>query len=577
MTSPPLRFHSARWLAAAFFLLAAGVGALWYSAISTYEASVLRERGRELQAIGALKIDFIHTWLDERRSDAAVLSGVTSAAPNAMPTPAMLESYRAEYGHDAVLFFDPAGTLRVSTGNPPGYVLAAAADSARAAMESGQTFMLRTYLGGGDPRHVDLDIATPVIVGGGKAARLAGVLVFHLSPRTHLDPLLGKWPGQSESGETFVVEQREGEIIYLSSLMHADASLLRRLVSDPPLPAAMAARGQQGVTEGLDYRGMPVLAAIGQVPGMPWFVVAKLDRAEILEPVRREALWSGALSALLVLALGLAMLAGWRRNQSELTLAQQVATAEALRASEAHFRKLHENGWDFNLLFDRAMVISYASPTANRNFGRSLTGEPITTGTAQVHPNDVAKAEAARRAALAAPGVPQHFEHRLAREDDRWWTVEASFTNHFDDPDIAALAYTGRNISGRVEAERRLRESEERYRFLFELSPDAVFVHRNNRILFANNAAEQLFHAGTSQALVGRDWHEIVASEDWPRTEARVAALLNGEEAFLKPTELRYLTLDGPSIQVEATAARIVIDGLPAIMSVSRDISERRQ
>ena len=310
------------------------------------------------------------------------------------------------------------------------------------------------------------------------------------------------------------------------------------------LPAALAAQGKQGIVEGSDYRGTPVLAAIGQIPGMPWFVIAKLDRAEILAPVRREALWSGALSALLVLALGLAMLAGWRRNQSELALAQQVAAAEALRASEARFRKLHEQGWDFNLLFDRNMVIRYASPTANRNFGRPLAGEPILAGTAQVHPDDVPRVEAARKAALAAPGMPQHFVHRLARGDGSWWTVEASFTSYFDDPDIDALAYTGRNITGRLEAERHLRESEERYRLLFELSPDAVFVHRDNLILFANDAAARLFHADAAHTLIGRDWHELVAPEDWPITEMRIAALNSGAVHQTPPLDRHYVALD---------------------------------
>lgn len=169
--------------------------------------------------------------------------------------------------------------------------------------------------------------------------------------------------------------------------------------------------------------------------------------------VLREALWSGALSALLVLALGLVMLAWRRHGQSELALAQQAAAKEALAASEARFRKLHEHGWDFNALFDRDMVIRYASPSIDHYLGRKATSEDIGAGTAWVHPDDVARVEAARRAALERPGKPQCVEHRLARGDGGWLTVESCFTSFLDDPDIGALAYTARDITERKQAE----------------------------------------------------------------------------------------------------------------------------
>ena len=418
---------------------------------------------------------------------------------------------------------------------------------------------------------------SPSSTAAGGGARVAGALVLHSDPRRELDPMLSLWPAPSESGETFLVERVEGKIAYLSSLRHADASKMQKPVSDPALPAAIAARGKQGVTEGLDYRHIPVLAAVGQVPGMPWFVVAKLDRAEILAPVRRHVRVSGTLTALLVLVLGLAMLAWHRRNQSELALAQEAADKQALAASEARFRKLHEHGWDFNVLFDRDMVVRYASPSIDRFLGHDTAVRSTRYSAARVHPDEVARVEAARQAALAQPGVPQHFAHRVSNGDGEWIYVEACFTNYFDDPDIDAFAYTARDISRRLEAERLLRESEERYRYLFELSPDAVFVHQNNCIRYANEATARLFHTQDVSDLIGHDWHDLCPQDHWPSIESRINDLMSGKVTSLPPVEQRLLTLDGSEIQVEATAARIVIDGAMAIMVVLRDISERRQ
>jgi PAS domain S-box-containing protein len=367
MTTPSKpRLHSGTFLSAAFLLLATGIGALWYSAISAYETAVLRERGRELQAIAESRIDFVRLWLEERRGDAAVLAGqqlvARTLAPRAGRAGAygaedvayQLEAIREAYHYKAVTLLDRAGNRRAGAGPLSDFGRRATTDAALSAMAGGQVVVARSYHPEPDGRHhIDIDIAAPVADGSRPGTPVVGALAFHLDSRMHLDPLLRRWPASSASGETFLFEGAGTDIIYLTSLRHAEAETLRRRTDEAALPAAMAASGGQGFVEGLDYRGVAVLAAIGQVPDMPWYVVAKVDREEVLAPVRREALWSAMLSALLALALGLAMFAWWRRSRSELALAQLAAAKDALAASEAHYRFLFEGSplpmWIFDL------------------------------------------------------------------------------------------------------------------------------------------------------------------------------------------------------------------------------------
>ncbi|MDP2810817.1 MAG: PAS domain S-box protein [Rhodocyclaceae bacterium] len=128
-----------------------------------------------------------------------------------------------------------------------------------------------------------------------------------------------------------------------------------------------------------------------------------------------------------------------------------------------------------------------------------------------------------------------------------------------------------------VQREAILRESEARYRCFFEFSPDAIFVHWNNRIIFANEVTARMFHADSAATLIGRDWHELVAPEDWPAADRRVAALTSGEASHMPPLERRHVTLDGQPLAMEATATRIVFDGKPAVLTVIRDITERKR
>ena len=128
-----------------------------------------------------------------------------------------------------------------------------------------------------------------------------------------------------------------------------------------------------------------------------------------------------------------------------------------------------------------------------------------------------------------------------------------------------------------AQREATLLESEARYRSFFESSQDAIFVHRDNKIIFANDRAADLFHADSAAALLGRDWHELVAPEDWAATEKRTAALGRGEVFHVPPREHRRVLRDGQVATIEATGARIIFDGQPAVLSVYRDISERKR
>ena len=133
-----------------------------------------------------------------------------------------------------------------------------------------------------------------------------------------------------------------------------------------------------------------------------------------------------------------------------------------------------------------------------------------------------------------------------------------------------------REIAEREQVEIAVREGEERHRLLTELSPDAVFVHIDSKIVYANPAMVRLMGAGSADELVGMTALDAVH----PDFHERVKRFRDEIEASAKPTDLvdlRYVARDGSAVEVESGAAPLKWRGRDAFMIVARDLTERRR
>ena len=130
------------------------------------------------------------------------------------------------------------------------------------------------------------------------------------------------------------------------------------------------------------------------------------------------------------------------------------------------------------------------------------------------------------------------------------------------------------DVTERQRAQELLRESEERYRNVVELSPDAVFVHQDGKLIFVNTAAVKLVGASSAEELVGGDIMHLVHPDFRTTVRSRLKVLSRGREVPL--IEEKFLQLDGTPIDVEVAAISFQVDGKPAIQVVARDISERK-
>lgn len=140
------------------------------------------------------------------------------------------------------------------------------------------------------------------------------------------------------------------------------------------------------------------------------------------------------------------------------------------------------------------------------------------------------------------------------------------------------LCYQLQDISGRKQAEEKLRGSEDSYRRLVELSPDAILVQRRGTIIYANAACSALLGASSPDELLGKPVLQFVHPDDREAVRKRIEIVRQDPGAPPLPrTERRYIGLDGREVQVEVVINRITYQSEPATEAILRDISERKQ
>jgi PAS domain S-box-containing protein len=345
-----------------FIILAAGIITAGYLSSAHYEKNYRTEVEQQLLAIADLKADELEQWRKERLGDASVFYGNANFSRRVkryleMPQDGevqarlriWLQRMQEASQYDQVFILDASGIVRMSAPEPQRPISRQVRLRAAEVLRTKQVAFEDFYRNEHDQR-VYLAILIPVF-DGERGSRAIGTLVMRVDPGKRLYPLLQRWPTASLTAEFLLVRRERNDAIFLNELRFQKntALNLRASLDHKEMPVVQAVLGRQGIVEGKDYRGTPVIAGVRAIPDSPWFLVARMGVSEIYAPLR-ERLWImiGFVVALLF-ATGTGVGLVWRQ-QNVAFYRERYKAKEALKESEENFRLLVEGVKDYAII-----------------------------------------------------------------------------------------------------------------------------------------------------------------------------------------------------------------------------------
>ncbi|MGE7767784.1 PAS domain-containing sensor histidine kinase [Peribacillus sp. NPDC096540] len=169
------------------------------------------------------------------------------------------------------------------------------------------------------------------------------------------------------------------------------------------------------------------------------------------------------------------------------------------------------------------------------------------------------------------------FETVRQRKDGQLINVSLSlFTIRDNKNESSALASVYRDITDQKLSEAALKESEERYRSLVEVSPEAIFVHRNGVIEYMNPMGAKMLGMDSVDDIIGMSVFQFVHPDSRETVKKRIKIMRDDYKA-VDLLEQKFIRPDGQVFYGETLGLPIIYKDQPAIQVFCRDITERKK
>jgi len=535
LREPPQKPKFPRWLTAVVIVVALGIvaGGLWFSNDQNHGARKNVEG--DLLATGQVKAQQIANWRAERLADAGAITGTTSTVAlverwlgsrkpaDTAEILAWFQTLQQTYHYANVQLVDSGGSVLLDLAQAGDSLAPSAVEGLHTALTD-KTAVLTDLHFAADQKTIHLDAIAPFFSAQDSGGQPLGAVILTANAGDFLFPLIQTWPTASSSAETLLVEREGDQVLYLNELRHQKGTALNLKIpiTRKDVPSVMTVLGTHGIVEGVDYRGVKVVAAVQSVPDSPWFIVAKIDTSEAFGGTRFRSTLVIVLTVLLVAALIGGPGLTWQRSLKKRY--QEAYDSEVSRqALLARYEHLVKQANDAILLGDEDLRIVEANERAVEAYGYS-SQELLSLRISDLIPPAGVAAFQARMQELEEKGsYVREAAHQ--RKDGSVFPVETSGRRISLDG-RGYLQVIMRDISERKMAEAALRASRERYRAVAQATAQIIWVTDPEGNVVEDLPALQEYTGLSSEELRAGGWQAAVHPEDRTRaSEVRAHAI----------------------------------------------------
>ena len=253
---------------------------------------------------------------------------------------------------------------------------------------------------------------------------------------------------------------------------------------------------------------------------------------------------------------------------------------EALRESEERWQFALEGSrdgvWDWNAVTNEVFFSKRWKEMLGYNDDE--ISNHLDEWDKRIHPDDKEQCYADLNKHLSGEVPYYENEYRMLCEDGvyKWILDRGKVISWTETNKPRRVMGTHTDITARKRAEEALRDSEQKYRRLLNLSFDGIVIHGERQIYYINPTGAELFGAASPDEIIGKSILDFIHPADRENILERMQEVKSkGFGAAID--EERFVGLDGRELIVEVAGVQISYKGKPAIQVVFRDITERKR
>jgi PAS domain S-box-containing protein len=475
------------------------------------------------------------------------------------------------YQYDGVFLLDNQYRKKIIVPDVPERPISYVSQQSSEILQSGE-IAFEDFYENRENERIYLKVLVPIL--NGNDNRIIGVVALRIDPAKYLYPLLNTWPVQNVSAETLLVRREEKNMRFLNELKFKQGTALNPVVpikENKTQAAAQAVLGREGIVEGINYRGVPVIADVRAVPHSPWFLVNRIDSSEIFAPIHKKLLGIIIFIGVLLGGTGACFGLIWRWQR--------------LRFYKERYQSAKEWSTTFDSITDLISIVGsdFKLKKVNKAFADALGVKPeellgrhcygLVHGTNEPIPDCPCR----KTLSTNEPAKTEIFHEGL----NKYLEISTSPVLN-SRKEVTDVVHIVRDITERKLAEEALQNSETKYRGLFESSRDALMTLEPPTWKFTscNPATLKLFKVDTEDIFTSLGPWDIsplqqpdgCASAD--KSKEMIEKAMKEGSSFFEWTHKR---ITGEEFAATVLLTRMEHDGKVFVQATVRDITAQKR